>query len=48
MEVLGDLTSKEAFVYVCGGKVDNRKGFKEDWKGLMARSQLLSRKELIN
>ena len=38
VEVLGDLTSDEAFVYVCGGKVRNRNGFEEDWPGLMAQS----------
>ncbi|KAH7619102.1 hypothetical protein NADE_005949 [Nannochloris sp. 'desiccata'] len=38
-EVLGDLTSAEAFVYVCGGKVSNRKGAVEDWPGLMAQSE---------
>ena len=39
VEVLGDLTSKEAFVFLCGGKVRNRKGFEEDWSGLMAQSE---------
>ena len=38
-EVLGDLTSAEAFVYVCGGKVTNRNGVEEDWPGLMAQSE---------
>ncbi len=39
VEVLGDLTSDEAFVYVCGGKVRNMNGFEEDWPGLMAQSE---------
>jgi hypothetical protein len=39
VEVLGDLTSAEAFVYVCGGKVENRKGKEEDWPGLVAQSE---------
>jgi hypothetical protein len=37
-QVLGDLTSAEAFVYVCGGKVLNRWGTEEDWPGLIAQS----------
>ena len=39
VEVLGDLTSTEAFVYVCGGKVRNKRGFEEYWPGLMAQSE---------
>ncbi|KAG7673341.1 hypothetical protein KSW81_006555 [Nannochloris sp. 'desiccata'] len=39
VQVVGDLTSAEAFVYVCGGRVLNRKGFKEEWPGLMAQSK---------
>jgi hypothetical protein len=39
VEVLGDLTSAEAFVYVCGGKVHSREGAEEDWPGLMAQSE---------
>ena len=38
-QVLGDLTSSEAFVYVCGGKVFNRNGVLEDWPGLIAQSK---------
>ncbi|KAG7668855.1 hypothetical protein KSW81_003872 [Nannochloris sp. 'desiccata'] len=37
-QVLGDLTSAEAFVYLCGGKVLNRWGTEEDWPGLIAQS----------
>ena len=32
-------TKADAFVYVCGGKVLNRKGVVEEWPGLMAQSQ---------
>ena len=39
VEVVGDLTSAEAFVYVCGGKVRNTDGALEDWPGLMAQSE---------
>ena len=39
VEVLGDLTSAEAFVYVCGGKVNNREGNEEYWPGLIAQSE---------
>ena len=39
VDVLGDLTSVEAFVYVCGGKVRNKRGFEENWPGLMAQSE---------
>ncbi|KAG7667229.1 hypothetical protein KSW81_000964 [Nannochloris sp. 'desiccata'] len=39
VEVLGDLTSAEAFVYVCGGKVDNREGNEESWPGVIAQSE---------
>lgn len=39
VDVLGDLTSAEAFVYVCGGKVRNKDGAVEDWPGLMAQSK---------
>ena len=38
-QVLGDLTSAEAFVYLCGGKVLNRNGVWEDWPGLRAQSK---------
>ncbi|KAH7621237.1 hypothetical protein NADE_009283 [Nannochloris sp. 'desiccata'] len=38
-QVLGDLTSAEAFVYLCGGKVLNRNGVLEDWPGLIAQSK---------
>jgi hypothetical protein len=38
-KVLGDLTSAEAFVYLCGGKVLNRNGALEDWPGLIAQSE---------
>ena len=38
-QVLGDLTSAEAFVYLCGGKVINRNGVLEDWPGLLAQSK---------
>jgi hypothetical protein len=38
-QVLGDLTSAEAFVYLCGGKVLNRWGTEEDWPGLIAQSE---------
>ncbi len=39
VEVLGDLTSAEAFVYVCGGKVRNKEGAEEEWPGLIAQSE---------
>ncbi|KAG7667052.1 hypothetical protein KSW81_000795 [Nannochloris sp. 'desiccata'] len=39
VDVLGDLTSAEAFVYVCGGKGRNKRGFEEDWPGLMSQSE---------
>jgi hypothetical protein len=38
-EVIGDLTSAEAFLYVCGGTVLNREGAEEDWPGLIAQSE---------
>ncbi|KAH7615674.1 hypothetical protein NADE_007528 [Nannochloris sp. 'desiccata'] len=38
-QVLGDLTSAEAFVYLCGGKVLNRNGVVEAWPGLIAQSK---------
>ena len=38
-QVLGDLTSAEAFVYFCGGKVLNRNGVVEAWPGLIAQSK---------
>ena len=38
-QVLGDLTSVEAFAYLCGGKVLNRNGVLEDWPGLIAQSK---------
>ncbi|KAG7673828.1 hypothetical protein KSW81_007017 [Nannochloris sp. 'desiccata'] len=37
-QVLGDLTSKEAFVYLCGGKMLSRNGYEENWPGLIAQS----------
>ena len=39
VQVLGDLTSAEAFAYVCGGKVLNRSGGVEEWPGLIAQSE---------
>ena len=39
MQILGDLTSEEAFVYVCGGKMKTRTGSEEEWPGLMAQSE---------
>jgi hypothetical protein len=39
VEVLGDLTSAEAFLYVCGGKVLNREGVEEDWPGVVTQSE---------
>lgn len=38
-QVLGDLTSAEAFVYLCGGDVLNRNGAKEAWPGLISQSE---------
>jgi hypothetical protein len=38
VEVVGDLTSAEAFEYVCGGEVRNKEGVKKDWPGLIAQS----------
>jgi hypothetical protein len=38
-QVLGDLTSAEAFVYVYGGQVLNKEGVEEDWPGLIAQSE---------
>ncbi|KAG7673557.1 hypothetical protein KSW81_006758 [Nannochloris sp. 'desiccata'] len=37
-QVVGDLTSAEAFVYLCGGKVLNRWGDEENWPGLVTQS----------
>ena len=39
VEVLGDLTSAEAFVYVCGGTMRNRKGDEEEWPGVITCSE---------
>ena len=39
VEVVGDLTSAEAFVYVCGGEVRNTDGALEKWPGLIAQSK---------
>jgi hypothetical protein len=39
VEVVGDLTSAEAFVYICGGKVLSKEGVEEDWSGLIAQSE---------
>ncbi|KAH7622167.1 hypothetical protein NADE_004757 [Nannochloris sp. 'desiccata'] len=37
-QVVGDLTSAEAFVYLCGGKVLNRWEDEENWPGLVTQS----------
>ncbi|KAG7670933.1 hypothetical protein KSW81_004363 [Nannochloris sp. 'desiccata'] len=38
-QVLGDLTSAEAFLYLCGGKVLHKEGVEEDWPGLITQSK---------
>ena len=39
VEVVGDLRSAEAFVYVCGGEVRTTDGALEKWPGLIAQSE---------
>jgi hypothetical protein len=38
-QVVGDLTSAEALMFLCGGEVLNKEGGKKDWPGLITRSK---------
>ncbi|KAL4539035.1 hypothetical protein Ndes2437A_g02014 [Nannochloris sp. 'desiccata'] len=46
-QVLGDLTSKEAFVYLCGGKMLSRNGAIAGRKAWLKRCQSLKWKSLM-